>query len=567
MNLKESLLELGRSVGLLIDDELIELSDKRAFMAPPAIHQVKGKLFTVNYWDEISLGDTVIPRVSWGGTLGLGYTDEEVEDLLDVIRRLPQFGSALTMLSKAETKSRDVGALQLYLICFAFYVESTLLKNRWADLTPIVEAFLQDLEKDDISIIVKLGLRGVHVKDEPVRIADGVKLRRLARSDYHEAFVPLADRQFRRVRSPSEYHASAILEISLKPAEKLAGAFLPTGFIDFTIHSSIKEFDVLIQHALASASTWRDTLSLVQSVTDVRTGLIQVEFLLPVVSPVEPVYRYEWKEEGSWQEARSSFAISSADKQVFDLVTTLVSQDYSKKIFARDGRQTPLSLAYSRYSEILHSYESDEATIQREVEALEAFFTPETAKSKVFIKRVYHMIKTIAVDENDTENLLYNSYIVRNSRVHRGEGWDKYQPPESTTKQALYAWQNYMRDLTTILLGYLRLSIVSRLLSKYDEWSYFEALDKSIKSGVADDSLSGQTKYLSCRIGHVNDFLSTKKASAKYDIPDVALWKAARSKKLDAMMLRRPGKGGKPWVFALIPEWALERMASETPTR
>ena len=59
--------------------------------------------------------------------------------------------------------------LQLYLICFSYHVETTLLKNRWTDVEPIVEAFLRDLEDDDIRIVAKIGLRGINTKDERSR--------------------------------------------------------------------------------------------------------------------------------------------------------------------------------------------------------------------------------------------------------------------------------------------------------------------------------------------------------------------------------------------------------------
>ena len=145
--------------------------------------------------------------------------------------------------------------------------------------------------------------------------------------------------------------------------------------------------------------------------------------------------------------------------------------------------------------------------VQHEIEALEAFFTPESDRSKVFVTRVVHLVKSLAVDENDTVNLLLSAYSIRSAHVHRGEGWDEFHPPVSTTDRALHSWESYAGDLATVLIVYLRLSIVSRILSQSDERSYIEMLDKSIETGVVDSSLSGQTKYLSCRIRRINDFL------------------------------------------------------------
>ena len=183
-------------------------------------------------------------------------------------------------------------------------------------------------------------------------------MRRLSRSDYHDVFEPLADRSVDRVPFPFEYHASAVLEVSLRPAGKLDGVYGAQGLIDVRLYSPIREFDILVNHVLARANSWKGTLCLVQNMTNLKVGFTQVEFYLPALSPAEPIYRYEWKEGGSSQDARGAFSFSQTDKSLLDAMTTLIARDYSSRIHAHDGRETPLSLAYSRYMEILNSYGS-----------------------------------------------------------------------------------------------------------------------------------------------------------------------------------------------------------------
>ena len=59
---RDSLVDLARAIGVLIDDALIELSDVKAMLSPPLIHQVKGTLFTINYYEDFTMGDTVTPE-------------------------------------------------------------------------------------------------------------------------------------------------------------------------------------------------------------------------------------------------------------------------------------------------------------------------------------------------------------------------------------------------------------------------------------------------------------------------------------------------------------------------
>ncbi len=475
---RDALSELARAVGVLIDDALIEVSDVKAWLSPPLLHQVKGMLFRVNYYGDFTLGDTVIPRVNWSGHPALGYSDAEIERLFNIIRNRPEFTTALSQLVEAENRSRDEGTLRLYLVCFAYYIETAILKNRWVDIQPLVDGFLRDLQEDSLRVVARFGLRGISVKDESIEISPGVALRRLLKSDYHDVFEPLADRSFRDVPFPSEYHDSAVLEASGGVTGKLNEMYGYRDFVDVRMYSSVREFDLLIGPAFGSASSWRHALWLVQSDANIKTGFQHVELYLPALSS-EPVYRYEWKEGGSWQEARGTFSVSKSDAQFLDLMRTLVARDYSTRLYPHEGRQTPLSLAYSRYVEILDSYESSEARVQRIIEALEAFFTPESDRLKVFVQRVVHLVKSLAVDENDTENLLLNAYSIRSAHVHRGEGWDEFHPPVSTTDHALHAWQSYAGDLASVLLTYLHLSIVSRVLSQSDERTYIEMLDKS----------------------------------------------------------------------------------------
>lgn len=559
MAARDALLDLARVIGLMIDEEEIEVSEHRAFLHRPLIHKVKGMIFSITHFSGYGWGEATAPTVSWQSQHAAGYTDEDLEAFLQVICHQPQFSSALDELAKVEKRSRDTGMLLLYLTCFSYHVELALLKDRWASTEPIVDAFLQDLEADDLRIVTTFGLRGIATKEEIIRINDGVVLRRLAHSDYHDVFEPLGDRLAHRVPFPLSIDATSVLEVSSQLKGRLDGIYaLNPFFPEVRERCSIREFDIVISQVLQHVWSWMNLFWLVQNESNPKIAFERVELHLPKLSPNQSVYRYERKE-GAVRGSAGVFLVQEADKQTFELMSALFAREYSKVLWAYDGRETPLSLAYSRYQSILGSSESYEARIQHEVEALEAFFTPESDKRKVFINRLVYLIRALVMDENDTENLLRNAYGIRNSRVHRGEGWDEFHPLDFTTDLAKYYWEKYAAELSVVLLTYLRLSIVSRILSRVDEKSYIVMLDRSISTGKVDESLVGQTKFLSRRIERINDFLAPRKASLKYEIPLPLLFKSIEKKELDAIILDRIGGDGRAKKLALIPERALEQ--------
>ncbi len=555
------MLELTKTIGLRIDDELHERTGLAGLLSPSQIHRIKVAKFRIESYEELNYGDTVIPRVNWSAKEEYIYGEDEVQDFVRVIRNFREFDSALSQLGEAELRQRDKGTLQLYLTSFVYFVTNTLLKDRGASQERMAEAFMKDVEEDRIQTLVKIGLAGIIVRDGPIEMSKDVQLRRLNRSDYHEESEPLTDKSIHQASFPSQHpSASSVLELSVKPGPKLDPLFGPIGFFDVRMYSSVREFDLLIQQLIPLAQVWKGTLELVQSETDSMTRFVHVELNLPTLSPEGPIFR--WKQQYRTHEPRRSLSISRDDNKIVKLPLALVSKNYGRLVYPIDGAETPLSLAYSRYMNILQSREACEKTIRDEVEALESFFTPGLDVSKAFIPRVDFLVRTVAVDENETANLLRNAYDIRSSYTHRG-GWDESVHAVTTTEEAGFAWESYKRDLANILLVYLRLSIVSRVLSQYDEKTFIDVLDKSEKTGVAHKDLAALSKQVSCKIYHVSDFVRDTEATKKYQIPLHIIRNRIEKRLIAAITLRRPLRNGQQGTTNLVSEWALLSLKEE----
>ena len=554
MSFRNALVDLVKAIGAVLDFEVRERTGADAFFSPPIIHRLRAAIFNVSSYEEISLGDTVVPRVGWSAQEGHVYGEDGIERLVERIQNAPQFETALKLFGGGDDE-QDRGTFLLYLTCLAYFATKALLEDRQASVDSLVDAFLKDVDGDRMRAVVRLGLAGVGVKGDPVEISTGVVLRRLCRFDYHEGFEILVDKSIHNASFPSEYPASSFLELSVRPGPRLDALYQLRDFIDVRWHVSIREFDLLIQQLTAAAGTWRGTFDLVQSDSDPKVRVTQVEIHLPTLSPDRPVYR--WEQRYQTFEPSGTFLISKDAAKFAGLSRSLVERGYQGLVYARDGNDTPLSLAHSRYIEILHSREVPEKTIGREVEALEAFFTPEPAASKVFLKRVAHLMSIIARDENDTENLLQNAYRVRSSYTHKGVGWEKFTPIAATTEAAGYAWDYYKRKLAGILMTYLRLSVVSRILARLDDMAYVDLLRESARTHVPDPSFVGQNELLSCRIPKVDDFIQDDAAAERFHVPLGTLRSLIEDKKIAAITLMRPGHPGKTASTNLIPEHAL----------
>jgi hypothetical protein len=560
LTLHDSLVRLVEAIRTRLDTELRERTGADAFFSPPVIHRLRVAVFSVSSYEEINCGDAVVPRVGWSAREGYVYGEEGVERFVGMMQNTAEFEAALGRFGSGVGEERDRGTFLLYLTCFVYFVTKALLEDRRAPAGALVDAFLKDVEGDHIRATFRLGLAGVSIKGDPVEISTGVTLRRLGRSDYHGGFEVLVDQSIHRATFPSEYTASSFLEISVRPGPRMDGLYQLRGFIDVRLSVSIREFDLLIQQLMATAGVWRGTLDLVQSDSDPKTRVAQIEVHLPTLSPDRPVYR--WEQRYQTFEPLGTFLVSKDAAGFVDLSRSLVERGYYDLVYARDGRDTPLSLAHSRYVEILHSREVPEKTIGREVEALEAFFTPEPAASKVFIERVAHLMSIIAKDENDTENLLQNAYRVRSSYTHKGVGWEKFVPIAATTKEAGYAWDHYKGKLARILLTYLRLSVVSRILTRLDDMASMDLLRESARTSVPDPSLAGQSELLACKIPKVDDFIQDEAAAERFHVPLGTLRSLVADKKIAAITLLRPSQRGKAASTNLIPEWALLELTS-----
>jgi hypothetical protein len=561
MALRGSLIELMKTIGVRIDAELRERTGLAGLLSPSQIHRIRAARFRIESYEELNFGDTVIPRVGWSAREEYVYGEDGIQDFVSAIQNLGEFDSVLTQLREAELRERDTGMLQLYLTILVYFVTITMLEDRAASQERMVEAFMKDVEEDRIQAVVELGLAGVVVKDGPIEISKDVQLRRLDRLDYHEESEPLTDKSIHQVSFPSQHGASSVLELSTKPGLKLDQLYGSVALLDVRMWSRIREFDLLIQQLIPLAQVWNGTLQLVQSETDPMIRFVRVELNLPRLSPGKPIYT--WKQQNRTHEPRGSFSISKDDTRIVSLPRALVAKNYSRLVHPNDGAETPLSLAYSRYVEILRSREASEKTIRDEVEALEAFFTPGLDVNKAFIQRVAHLVRIVSVDENATANLLRNGYHIRSSYTHRGTGWDESVHAAATTEEAGFAWESYKSDLAHILLVYLRLSIVSRILSQYDERTFIEVLDNSEKTGVADTNIVSLSEQLSCKISHVNDFVKDKEATEKYEIPLHVIRNRIESRQIAAITLRRPGRNGRQGITHLIPEWALLSLKDE----
>ena len=516
--LRTSLIELTKTIGSWIDNDLRERVGLAALLSPSVLHRIRSARFQIESYEELNYGENIIPRVSWSAREEYVYGEEGIQDFVKLIQNMRGFDSTLTRLVEAERGERDKGMLLLYLTTFVYFATKATLRDRGVSQDRMVDAFIQDLEEDRIQTIVRIGLAGIVVKkDGAIEISNGVQLRRLNRTDYHEEYEPLTDKSIDRIALPSQLISSSVLELSAMLGPKLDPLYGPIGLFDVRNYSSVREFDLLIQQLLPLAQVWEGASELVQSETDPIMEFVHIEFNLPTLSSDQPVFR--WKHQYRTHQPRSSFSISKDDINITKLWGALVAKNYNRLVYPSDHRDTPLSLAYSRYVGILRSRESDEKTIRDEVEALEAFFAPGLDTSKAFIRRVAFLVRTVAADENETVGLLCNAYDVRSSYTHRGAGWDESAQATPTTAEAGFAWESYKRDLARILLVYLRLSITSRILSEVDERTFIDVLDKSEKTGVPETNLASLRKRLSCKIIHVSAFVRDKEAPQRYQIP------------------------------------------------
>jgi hypothetical protein len=559
--LRASLIELTKTIGSWIDKDLRERVGLAAQLSPSMLHRIRSARFQVESYEELNYGENIIPRVSWSAREDYVYGEEGIQDFVKLIQNIREFDSTLTRLVEAERGERDKGMLLLYLTTFVYFATKATLRDRGVSQDRMVDAFIQDLEEDRIQMVVRIGLAGIVVKDDAFEISNGVQLRRLNRTDYHEEYAPLTDKSIDRIPFPSQLISSSVLELSAMLGPKLDPLYGPIGLFDVRIYCSVREFDLLIQQLLPLAHVWEGASELVQSETDPIMEFVHIEFSLPMLSPDHPVFR--WKHQYRTHQPRSSFSISKDDISIINLWGALVAKNYSRLVYPSDHRDTPLSLAYSRYVGILRSRESDEKIIRDEVEALEAFFTPGLDTSKAFIRRVAFLVRTVAADENATVSVLYNAYDVRSSYTHRGAGWDESAQVTSTTEEAGFAWESYKGDLARILLVYLRLSITSRILSEVDERTFIDVLDKSEKTGVPETNLASLRKRLSCKIIHVSGFVREKEATQRYQIPLPTLRDRIEKKRIAAIMLRKPLTDGRHKVTYLIPEWALLSLKDE----
>lgn len=564
--LRASLIELTKTIGSWIDNDLRERLGLSAQLFPGVLHRTKSAKFQIESYEELNYGENVVPRVSWSAREEYVYGEEGIRESVNLIQNTKGFDSALTQLMEAERGKRDKGMLLLYLTTFVYFATKAMLSDRGVSQDRMVDAFTQDLEDDQLQTLVKVGLSGIVVKEGAIEVSNGVRLRRLNRSDYHEEYEPLTDKSIDRISFPSQLTASSVLELSGRLGPKPDPLYAPVGLFDVRMYSSVREFDLLIQQLLPLAHVWEGASELVQSETDPIMEFIHLEFSLPTLSPDHPVFR--WKYQYRTHQPRSSFSISKHDTGIINLWGALVAKNYSHLVHPfdhehpLDHKDTPLSLAYSRYTGILRARESDEKMIRDEVEALEAFFTPGLDASKAFIRRVAFLVRTVAADENATADLLYNAYDVRSAYTHRA-GWDESAQVTQTTAEAGFAWDSYKRDLARILLVYLRLSITSRILSEVDEKTFIDVLDKSERTGFPEANLASLRKLLSCKIIHVNAFVRDKEVPQRYQIPLTVLHNGIVRKEIAAIILRKPLRDGRHSITYLIPEWALLSLKDE----
>lgn len=157
--------------------------------------------------------------------------------------------------------------------------------------------------------------------------------------------------------------------------------------------------------------------------------------------------------------------------------------------------ERPLEVAFTRYNNILFENKEVKVKIHDIVEAIEGFHTPEKVSNytnyrkyrKIFIDRVSNLVQIAKIDGHDNSIWILNEgFRIRSEYSHRASGWDDEDLEKDDTNQQLRRSDTkFLRDLSSTLLNYLRLSIVARIIAGKTDREFIRLLDSRDRNEIA----------------------------------------------------------------------------------
>ncbi|MDG6918995.1 MAG: hypothetical protein JRN62_06115 [Nitrososphaerota archaeon] len=543
MTLHDALSELVTHV-----DKLVRWDAERGDdpISPSILRKVPMAIYHLYRYEPVKAGEETLPVVQWSMSMGEGYPSKSVDEFVRVITNSDAYGSALKALDEHKRGEWKGVIERLYLTCFSYATLGSVLTSTAAsELARLTESFIADVNENSLHLKFSTGLAGVLIPEGEVAFAGGPILREIRKEDYHDDSEPTNGQSPREMGFPSDYRASTVLTFHGAPDPGQAEG--PLGMFDIRLHVPERDFDLTIEGARVALGKWEGTIPLLQAGYPPKR-FYRLEIFLPHFRGDVPVYR--WEERLKLGTDRGQITFRRSDGNTISLSKRLVEADYGSRLYPRDGRTTPLSESYQKYIGMLTEVGTYEKTIHEATVALENLFTPESVVMKQFIPRVTTLVRLTGVDtENNLSNILANAWRIRSDYSHRGEGWSEDSESKANSTMARVLWEGYKRELAGILETYLRLSLVTRILSGLSDQEFVEGIDW-IQGGGTNPKISAACAGMNASIGKITDFVPDKYAVEEYGLSLEELWKEADEGRIPAINVEAPHLD----VRYLIPE-------------
>lgn len=438
----------------------------------------------------------------------ISYDDESICDLLVQIERLNSYESVANHTSQC-LKFSEGGDFftKLYLTLFSFELIRRFIKMGTindSELKKLSVLFQNDIENKSLIIKTTIGMRGIFAVDDIVFTDpfNRIIIRRAKESDVPDTIFVNENGLGRLDNTNSPYlpDITTILEIthlrSIIYRQDLSFRYIKqwdfNTIIDLTIDSMVRETSKVIA-----------LLQLFQSKQRILTKTWKVSYHLKNLSDF-PIYEKQVPFKRNFEIESEKYILrnknSLAIERFFNWMRTV---DFIERIhhysndpkFGFDHIERPLEIAYKRYLNILSNLKDPDECIHDTIEALEGFFTPEKPKTKkeflkyrkIFITRIDSLIEVFGdLDPNSTTEILSMGFNVRSDMSHRGKGWDevlkKHENTDEFENRSIQVQSNKLdnvskKELSSILLSYLRICIVARILSGIEDRDFIDLLN------------------------------------------------------------------------------------------
>lgn len=525
------------------------------YPGPFRLKKVKVANFNLDEFEEISIGDFVTHRTRWSMQEKCAYVNDDICRFVDFILSTELCRTISKSIAEESGGRYDLETAWLYLSSFTSFITAELSDGTSPSEAMMKEAFLKDLSENSLFVTAKAGLKGINIADETINMGNGAILRRVNKTDYHEHSIIIAGSSPNNIGFPAKFTAGSVLELTLKRRSANKSPIHPPHGVEIRWNSTIRSYDNMIQQVIPLTEKWIDALELSLPGPDIRIEFRQIEVRLPNLSPSKPAYR--WAAKYQTIDPHTQIMIHRGDRGSIELAKSLVTSQFDNALAPLDGKHTPTSFAYSQYIEILRGRHGVDKSIREEVEALEAYFTPKVGRNKDFINSVGFLLETIAYDKNDTRNILNNAYLLRNAFTHRGIGWDEQDYVKATSDEVRIMWHNYKFEVSELLMNYLRLAVVSRLLSRMDDQHYIDLMNKAVTTKKIDPILSSQKGLILCVLEKITDFVNIRTVAKRHRLSWETIQEKIMKKEIRSVSMELPEEKNKSKIIYFIPDTEL----------